>query len=348
MNSCLKMKRKAEEETPFMKNGRLLLEELIAFCNGKSNPIRVFSADDLRRATNNYDQSQRFFDSVDFDFYKGSLEDRLVTVKKYDKKSRFELEHIIKDIVVGSQMSVHQNVQKLIGCCLETKKPTLVYEFVGERNLFKCIRIPSTEAERNDFKPLPWICRLRIAMGISNAIAYLHTSFSRPVIHRNVKPHTVILDENNVAKLIDFSLSISIPEGQLHVESEMCGTKGYVAPEYLHTRYITEKIDVYGFGMFLLSLLAGRGLVLDGDQYDNEAFYLPYWLRSCVEQNQIIKAVDKAILEEGIDHKQFQDFAELVLRCISETAEDRPTMIDVGKQLRRIYESVSTSFSLAN
>lgn len=69
-------------------------------------------------------------------------------------------------------------------------------------------------------------------MGIDNAIAYLRTSFSRPTIHRNVRPHTIILDNNNVAKPNDFSLSICIPEGQLHVETDICGTTGYVAPEY--------------------------------------------------------------------------------------------------------------------
>ena len=79
MNSRLKMKRKAKEETSFMKDGRLLLEELLAFCNGKSNPIRIFLAKELRRATNNYDQRQRILQDVVFEFYKGYLEDRLIS-----------------------------------------------------------------------------------------------------------------------------------------------------------------------------------------------------------------------------------------------------------------------------
>lgn len=82
MKSCLKMKRKAKEETPFMRNGRMLLEGSIAFCNGKGNPIHIFSAEELKR-TSNYDQHQCFQLANDFDFYKGSLEDSLVSVKKY-------------------------------------------------------------------------------------------------------------------------------------------------------------------------------------------------------------------------------------------------------------------------
>uniref|UniRef100_A0A7N2L4U2 Protein kinase domain-containing protein n=1 Tax=Quercus lobata TaxID=97700 RepID=A0A7N2L4U2_QUELO len=98
---------------------------------------------------------------------------------------------IIKDIVVGSQMTVHQNVVQLLGCCLETKY------------------FDPTEAVH--FEPLTWKCRLRIAMGIANAVANLHTAFSRPIIHRVVRLAITILVENNVAKLIDFSHLRSIP-----------------------------------------------------------------------------------------------------------------------------------------
>lgn len=81
------------------------------------------------------------------------------------------LEEIIKDIVLGSQMRVHQNVQKLLGCCLETESSIIVYEFVEARNVYNCICIPPTERVRS--KPLAWKCKLRIAMGIA---MQLHTS----------------------------------------------------------------------------------------------------------------------------------------------------------------------------
>ena len=106
-----------------MKNGTILLEELIAFCNGKSNSIRVFSAKELKRATNNYDQRQCILQDSDFKLFKGSLEDHLLSIKKYyTKEKRFSVVEevtlgIIKDIVVGLQMSVHQNVLKLLGHC---------------------------------------------------------------------------------------------------------------------------------------------------------------------------------------------------------------------------------------
>ncbi|XP_059461738.1 serine/threonine-protein kinase ZRK3-like [Corylus avellana] len=341
MKACLKLiKRKdKEEETSFMKNGGLLLEELITFCNGKSNPIRNFSAEELRKATNNYDPRQRLLEAGDFEFYKGSLEDRLISVKVYPEERIVvirdkALECIIKDIVIGSQMSVHKNVLKLLGCCLETKLPIIVYEFVGGENLFQCIR-PIDRVSQ----PLPWKCRLRIAMGIANAIAYLHTAFSRPVVHRDIKSPTIILDEEKVARLIDFSLSISIPEGQLRAEDAVRGRMGIGDPEYCTTGHVTEKSDVFHFGVFLLVLLAGW--MLDTQQSIYSESSLPGFLKPYDEQNRLIEIVDPALLEERIDEEQFLAFARLGLSCLCEIGEDRPGIIDAAKQLRRIYQSAT-------
>ena len=87
-----------------------------------------------------------------------------------------------------------------------------MYEFVGDKVLSKFIKLTGTV----HFEPLKWKCRLRIAMGIAKVVAYLHTAFSRLVVHRDVRSAIIILDENNVAKLIDFSL-LSIPKGEQHV-----------------------------------------------------------------------------------------------------------------------------------
>lgn len=144
-----------------MKNGRLLLVELIAFCNGKSNPIRVFSAEELKRATNNYDHRQCVLQGRDFKLFKGSLEDRLLSTKKYhtEEKVFSVMEEvtlgIVKDIVEGSQMSVHQNVLILLRGCLETKYPTPVYEFVRDKILSNYIDPIGTI----HFEPLSWRCR---------------------------------------------------------------------------------------------------------------------------------------------------------------------------------------------
>ena len=116
-------------------------------------------------------------------------------------------------------------------------------------------------------------------MGIAKVVAYLHTAFSRLVVHRDVRSAIIILDENNVAKLIDFSLSISIPKGEQHVEDAVRGRTGIGAPEH-----------------------------------------------------RLIEIVDPMLLNEGINPEQFLAFAQIALSCISDTAEDRRTIIDAGKQ----------------
>ncbi|XP_042986780.1 non-functional pseudokinase ZED1-like isoform X1 [Carya illinoinensis] len=354
MKACLKLKRKDKEETPFMRNSRLLLEERIALFNGKCNPIRFFSAKELSKATNNYDRRQLFLRDGSVKFYKGCLEGRLVSVKKFDDYhlpqwpfppvTRYG---IFKDVVIGSNMSSHKNVLKLLGCCLETQSPTLVYEYVGHKNLFTCIRYPIESPwllDRDDpvkSQPLPWKCRVRVAMGIANAVAYLHTAFSRPFVHRDIQPLVIILDENNVPKLIDFSRSLPIPEGQVHATDSVVSSRiGCIAPDYRLTGNFTEKDDVYYFGGFQLELLTGWTVSTKITRY-NEDLHLD-WVKAEYDEQRLIEIVDLELLEESVDQQQFLTFANLALSCISDKREDRPTITDVAKQLRRIYDQCLT------
>ena len=188
MFACLKVKRR---ETFFIKNGGVLLKELVAFSNGRPNPIRHFSEEELLRETNYYDRSQIVVSDAGYQLYKCSLKDLPIFVKKYDIDSPWEDFAPYRDIAIGSQMSVHKNVLKVLGCCLETQIPTIVYEFAGTKSLSTCISATNVQ-------PLPWKCRLKIAVDLANAIAYLHTAFYRPIVHQDIKSINIILDQNNV------------------------------------------------------------------------------------------------------------------------------------------------------
>ena len=147
-------------------------------------------------------------------------------------------------------MSVHKNALKLLGCCLETRIPILVYEFISGGSLID--RKVSLE------NPLSGRSRLRIAYDTANVIAYLHTAFPRCVIHTDIKPSSFFLDQDCAAKLSDFSLSITLPEGEVQVEDEIHGTFGYVAPKTLTSGVYIQKNDVFSFGILLLELLIGK------------------------------------------------------------------------------------------
>ncbi|XP_065853944.1 serine/threonine-protein kinase ZRK1-like [Euphorbia lathyris] len=341
MFSCLTMGKKAQEETPFMKNGRMLLEELIASCNGKCNHIRTFSSQELNRATNNYHHEQMIFRDSGYTVYKGFLEDRRpITIKRYSsfwentdyREFRYLLESAMTDIVIGTQMSVHKNVLKLIGCCLDFEFPILVYEFVGNCTL-------SNRIGKYCSKPLSWKCRIRIAADIAYAVAYLHTALSRLVVLRDIRPSTVILDQDNVAKLTDFSLSVSIPDGESHVITGVFAKTGYLPLEYLNSGYVTEKLDVFYFGLLLLHLLTGNSTFFKVNDLD---YVSPYeHLKQCVENQELIKIVDPDILKD-VEQQQIVDVGTLALSCICNEAEGRPTMTDITKQLWRIHRSLCT------
>ena len=157
----------------------------------------------------------------------------------------------IRNIVISVQMSTHKNVLKLLGCCLEFPLPVLVHEYAAQGVLNK-------KGGLGDDEALPWKTRIRIAKQIANAIAYLHTAFPRPIIHRDLRPDCILLDEDFVPKLCDFSYSITIPPKQSHVNDMVKGTVGYLDPVYVKSANISEKTDVYSFGVILLVFLTGQ------------------------------------------------------------------------------------------
>lgn len=222
MSCCLRTRNlfQKRDNIEFMtENGKIFLEKMVACCYGKFNPIRSFTIRELEIAANNFDAQNVIKDGYVYKFYKGFLEDRTVSVMKFNDILNDGHEECFKNIIFASKVSAHKNVLKLIGCCLETRIPVIVFESVKNRTLADHIY-----QNQPHFEPLLLSLGLRIAMHIANAIAYLHNGFSRPILHRNIRPSRIFLDEDYVAKLFDFSLSVCIPEGETCVQDEVTGT----------------------------------------------------------------------------------------------------------------------------
>ncbi|KAJ9179230.1 hypothetical protein P3X46_011040 [Hevea brasiliensis] len=347
MIACFRPKkdRKTVEETSLMINGRMLLESSVAFNNGRGNPIRSFSFQELNSATNNFDPSRIFWDDYGlYKLYNGFLHDRPIILKKLEG-NRKSVKYSIKDIVFASQFSSHKNVLKLLGCCLETEIPLLVFESAKNGTLHDHIYNPHAP----NFRPLSWKSRLKIALGVANAIAYLHAAFPKPIIHRDIKPSNILLDEDYVPKLVDFTLSESIPEGHFHVQHGLCIENvpthilGFLAPEHFLKSFINEKVDIYSFGVVLLSLLTGKRVQNPFPSAPPGNYSLVQGVKKYMETqkfNEIV--VDPAVLEEGPwpgKEQQLQNFAMLALQCTCDLEDNRPEIIDVAKQLRQMYKS---------
>ncbi|ESR34598.1 hypothetical protein CICLE_v10005345mg [Citrus x clementina] len=341
MNCLLrKIKRSEREKTKIyvMRNGEMFLEKLIKSCNNKRNPLHCYCAEELMSATNNYDKHKVIKTGMSYELYKGFLQDHPVSVMKFFEDFDYAKAYCFNNIVYASQM-IHKNVLRLVGCCLETQNPILVFESAEYGTLADRIYHP----RQPHFEPLPWTLRLKIAMEIAYAIAYLHVGFSRPTVFRKLEPSNILLDEQNVAKVFDFSFSVSIPEGETHITDWLLGTFGYIAPEYVTNGDCNEKCDVYSFGMLLLELLTGqRAVDRSRRQEIEDEYFLGDHVRLYIERSRFNEIIDAVIVGDGLcsaTEQKVQAFTKLAFSCLSVSAEDRPTMVDVARKLRLMHRS---------
>ncbi|XP_010427653.1 PREDICTED: non-functional pseudokinase ZED1-like [Camelina sativa] len=335
-------KEKDKKKRLFLDNGSNFLRELIADCNGKSIPIRSFSPEEILKATNDFDSSCFVSQDVYYKWYRGEIEDRPYMIKRFseDEITGHRVDEVYNDIVLSARMSNHSNFLKLLGCCLEFPFPVLVFEFAehGVLNQRGGVVVKGEEFL------LPLSLRLKIGKEIANAVSYLHMAFPKIIIHRDVKPMHVFLDKNWTAKMSDLSFSISLPEGKSRIEAErVLGTFGYVDPLYHTTSVVTEYTDVYSFGICLLVIFTGKPAVITISDGDLQGI-LSY-VRGLYENGKLDEVIDPMLMKDITSGQRLQVEAcvVLALRCCERRDEDRPKMIQVAKELKRIETSLRNS-----
>ncbi|KAM7463941.1 hypothetical protein LguiA_032062 [Lonicera macranthoides] len=311
----------------FLQNGGLLMKQQITSSEASFESSKLFTADELEKATNNYANDRIVGRGGYGTVYKGILPDkRMVAIKKSRIMDGSQIEQFINEVVILTQVN-HRNVVKLLGCCLESEVPLLVYEFVANGTLFQHIH------SNGEMSWLSLDNRLRIATEAAGALAYLHSAASMPIIHRDVKSANILLDEHHITKISDFGASRLVPLDQTEVTTLVQGTLGYLDPEYFLTSQLTDKSDVYSFGVVLAELLTGKKpLCMERSQ--EERNLATYFIMS-VKENRLFQILEPRVVREGT-LEQLRTVAELVKRCLNLNGEDRPTMKEVAMELESL------------
>jgi serine/threonine protein kinase len=312
------------KERFFKQNGGLMLEKKLLSHRGSRETDKIFSAEELEKATNNYDKSRVLGQGGYGTVYKGVLpNNKVVAIKKSKISDQRQIEQFINEVIVLTQIN-HRNVVKLLGCCLETEVPLLVYEFITNGTLSDHIHNKSLASS------LSWEKRLKIATETAGALAYLHFSTSMPIIHRDVKTSNILLDDNYMAKVSDFGASRLIPLDQKQLTTLVQGTFWYLDPEYFYTNQLTEKSDVYSFGVVLAELLTGNE-ALSFNRPENDRNLALYFV-SAIKEDRLLQILEHNIVNEG-NIQELKEVANLAKKCLSIKGEDRPTMKEVAMEL---------------
>ncbi|KAL0799646.1 hypothetical protein Bca101_054821 [Brassica carinata] len=311
----------------FRRNGGMLLKQQLARKEDNVEMSRIFSSNELEKATDNFNKNRILGQGGQGTVYKGMLVDgKIVAVKRSKAMDEDKVEEFINEVVVLAQIN-HRNIVKLLGCCLETEVPVLVYEFLPNGDLGKRLR-----DESDDFK-LIWEVRLHIAVDIAGALSYLHSAASFPIYHRDIKTTNILLDEKYRVKVSDFGTSRSVTIDQTHLTTQVAGTFGYVDPEYFQSSKFTEKSDVYSFGIVLVELLTGEKPSSHVWSDDNRGFAAHFV--QTVKENKFLNIVDVRIKDES-NLDQVMAVAKLARRCLNRKGKKRPNMREAWIELERI------------
>ncbi|CAL5001256.1 unnamed protein product [Urochloa decumbens] len=306
----------------FNQNHGLLLQQLISR-NSDIGERMIITLREIEKATNNFDRARVVGGGGHGVVFKGIIDLHVVAIKKSKIVVQREIDEFINEVVVLSQVN-HRNVVKLLGCCLETEVPLLVYEFISNGTLYNHLHVDGPVS-------ILWVDRIRIALEVARALSYLHSAASMPIFHRDIKSSNILLDDNLMARVSDFGASRYIPTDQMGVTTVVQGTLGYLDPMYHYTGRLTDKSDVFSFGVLLVELLTRKKpSIYRSNDGDNLVSYFEKMLAT----SNLVGIIDPQVMEE--EDGDLQEVATLAVICTKLRGEDRPTMREVELKLENL------------
>ncbi|PUZ50497.1 hypothetical protein GQ55_6G062800 [Panicum hallii var. hallii] len=282
----------------------------------------IFSNAELKLATDNFSSQNILGEGGYGPVYKGKLPDgRIIAVKQLSQTSHQGKSQFVTEVATISAVQ-HRNLVKLYGCCIDSNTPLLVYEYHENGSLDRALFGDSGLS-------LDWPTRFEIILGIARGLTYLHEESSVRIVHRDIKASNVLLDTNLTPKISDFGLAKLFDEKKTHVSTKIAGTFGYLAPEYAMRGHLTEKADVFAFGVVALEAVAGRSNT--DNSLEEDKIYLFEWAWEMYERDQTLRILDPSI--EEFDSEEASRVIHVALLCTQGSPHQRPPMSRVVKML---------------
>uniref|UniRef100_A0A0E0L0A2 non-specific serine/threonine protein kinase n=1 Tax=Oryza punctata TaxID=4537 RepID=A0A0E0L0A2_ORYPU len=252
----------------------------------------------------------------------GKLPDgRVIAVKQLSESSHQGKSQFVTEVATISAVQ-HRNLVKLHGCCIDSNTPLLVYEYLENGSLDRAIFGDSS-------LNLDWAMRFEIILGIARGLSYLHEESSVCIVHRDIKASNILLDTDLTPKISDFGLAKLYDEKQTHVSTRIAGTFGYLAPEYAMRGHLTQKTDVFAFGVVMLETVAGRSNT--NNSLEESKVYLLEWAWDQYEKEQALRILDPSL--NGFNKDEAFRVIRVALHCTQGSPHQRPPMSKVVAML---------------
>ncbi|KAI4373312.1 hypothetical protein MLD38_011448 [Melastoma candidum] len=292
-----------------------------------------FTYEELVLATNGFADENLLGEGGFGSVYKGYLPDgKEIAVKQLKIGSGQGDREFKAEVEIISRIH-HRHLVSLVGYCIAENQRLLVYDYVPNNTLY-------FHLHGKDRPTLDWATRVKVAAGAARGLAYLHEGCHPRIIHRDIKSSNILLDNNFEARVSDFGLAKLALDSNTHITTRVMGTFGYMAPEYASSGKLTEKSDVFSFGVVLLELITGRKPVDQSQPLGDES--LVEWARpllsQALENEDCGGLVDPRLESNYVEPELFQ-LIEAAAACVRHSAAKRPRM----GQVVRAFDTLATA-----
>lgn len=327
---CIKPKMLLQKMVKSTKNGPAIPD----YFSSNLRTISYFDYLTLKKATSNFDPKNQLGRGGFGPVYQGKLVDgRKIAVKQLSlgKSQQGESEFLAEVRMITSIQ--HKNLVRLIGCCSEGDQRLLVYEYMKNGSLDSIIY-------GNSETFLNWKTRFQIILGIARGLQYLHEDSNLRIVHRDIKASNILLDDKFQPKISDFGLAKFFPEDQAYLSTTFAGTLGYTAPEYAIRGELSEKADIYSFGVLALEIISSR--MNTNLSLPTEMQYLPEYAWKLFERSRLIDLVDPKLQADGIVEKDVLQACHVALLCLQPYPSSRPPMSEIVAMFASKTEPITT------